>query len=156
MDDDTAVREVLETLALEPHPLEGGYFRETWRDPHSTAIYYLLTPGTFSEMHRLPGTEVFHHYLGDPVCMLQIDAAGRGRTVRLGRDLAVGMRPQVVVPGGTWQGSRLEPGGRLALLGCTMAPGFDYADYVPGEREALLALCPDFGDEIRALTREGG
>lgn len=155
MTKDAAVREVLEILGLEAHPLEGGFFRETFRDPHSTAIYYLLTPGTFSEMHRLPGAEVFHHYLGDPVAMLQIDAAGRGRALRLGRDLAAGMRPQAVVPGGSWQGSRLEPGGRLALLGCTMAPGFDYADYESGEREALLTLCPDFADEIRALTREG-
>ena len=146
---------MIDALGLEAHPLEGGFFRETFRDPSSTAIYYLLTPETFSEMHRLPGAEVFHHYLGDPVSMLQIDEAGRGRTLRIGRDLAAGMRPQVVVPGGTWQGSRLEAGGRLALLGCTVAPGFDYADYEPGEREALVALCPDFAETIRALTRRG-
>ena len=147
---------ILETLGLEAHPLEGGFFRETWRDPCSTAIYYLLTDETFSAMHRLPGAEVFHHYLGDPVAMLQIGPDGRGRVVRLGSDLAAGLRPQVVVPGNTWQGSRLEPGGRFALLGTTMAPGFEAGDYETGRREALTALCPEFADEIRSLTREPG
>lgn len=147
--------EIIARLGLEAHPLEGGFFRETWRDAAGTAIYYLLTPETFSELHRLPGAEVFHHYLGDPVEMLQIDEAGRGRVVHLGGNLEAGMRPQVVVPPRTWQGSRVAPGGRLALLGATMAPGFDYADYERGERAALLAVCPAFADRIRALTRAG-
>lgn len=70
----------------------------------------------------------------------------------LGTDLTAGMRPQVVVPRGVWQGSRLMPGGRYALLGCTVAPGFDYADYEAGARDDLLYLYPDHQDMIRALT----
>ncbi|HEY7676597.1 MAG TPA: cupin domain-containing protein, partial [Candidatus Methylomirabilis sp.] len=133
-------------LGLRPHPAEGGFFVETYRAGEgvpaealparyggarafSTAIYYLLTPDTFSAMHRLASDEVFHFYLGDPVEMLHLFPDGSGRAVTLGPDLLAGMRPQVVVPRGVWQGSRLAPGGRLALLGTTVAPGFDLADY---------------------------
>jgi predicted cupin superfamily sugar epimerase len=145
---------IIELLGLAPLEPEGGYFAETYRASGSvsTAIYYLLTPETCSLLHRLPGDEVYHHYLGDPVAMLLIDPAGVGRPVRLGPDLESGMRPQVLVPGGTWQGSRLEPGGRFALMGTTMAPGFDFADYEAGDREALVAACPRHADTIRALT----
>lgn len=160
--------EVIRWLNLQPHPLEGGYFRETYRSvgaipagtsplyagPRSfgTAIYYLLTPTTVSEMHRLPGDEIFHFYLGDPVRMLQIDAQGQATEWILGTDLRAGQVPQLVVPGGVWQGSSLEPGGRFALLGATMAPGFDYADYQRGRRPELIALCPRQAEHIRRLT----
>src|SRR5262245_49933132 len=133
---------IIQLLNLQPHPKEGGFFRETYRSATnlpgerslSTAIYYLLTPETFSEMHKLPGDELFHFYLGDPVEMLHLLADGSGTIVELGTDLASRMKPQIIVPGGVWQGSRLKPGGQFALLGTTMAPGFDYADYVSGSR----------------------
>jgi predicted cupin superfamily sugar epimerase len=80
-------------------------------------------------MHRLRSDEVFHFYLGDEVEMLQLWPDGTGRRVGLGSDLAAGMLPQTVVPQGVWQGSRLVRGGRFALLGCTVSPGFDYADF---------------------------
>lgn len=161
---------VIARLKLVPHPREGGYFRETYRSPlriaagalpaeyagersASTAIYYVLTPNTFSEIHRLATDEVFHFYLGDPVEMLQLAPDGRGAVVRLGSDLAAGDLPQVVVPAGVWQGSRLVSGGRFALLGTTVAPGFDFADYTHGQRDNLLADFPDFAELIRALTR---
>ena len=137
--------EIIALLDLRPHPAEGGYFRETYRSggesepgapfsgprSWSTAIYYLLTPETFSSLHRLPGDEVFHFYLGDPVEMLELLPDGRERLTVLGPDVP-SMTLQHVVPGGTWQGSRLVAGGRWALLGTTMAPGFAYEDYETG------------------------
>jgi uncharacterized protein len=165
-------QEIIAALRLQPHPIEGGYFRETYRSRGSipasalpptyqgqdersigTSIYFLLTPETFSEMHRLPTEEVFHVYLGGPVRMLQLFPDGHGREVVLGTDILGGQEPQVVVPAGVWQGSCLEPGVDFVLLGATMAPGFDYADYESGRREDLLALYPSHGELITRLTR---
>jgi len=148
--------EIIRRLALKPLPREGGYFRETHRSassPTSTAIYYLLTVDTFSAMHRLPGDEVYHFYQGDPVELLRLDPDGTGEIVRLGSDLTAGQRPQCVVPGGCWQGSRVTPGGTFALMGTTMAPGFDPADYRHGDRDDLTARYPTFAGMIDALTR---
>ena len=159
--------ELIRQLNLQPHPKEGGYFREMYRaaEAHgalparyqgsrsfSTAIYYLLTPATFSALHRLQSDEIFHFYLGDPVRMLQLDPNGQGRTIVLGSGVQNGQHVQVVVPRGVWQGSCLEPGGKFALLGCTVAPGFEYADYESGIRQALVAQYPDFAEMIRRLT----
>ena len=152
-----------------PLAREGGFFAETYRahevlptgtlDPGrpggrslASAIYYLLTPGTFSALHRLHSDEVFHFYLGDPVEMLQLLPHGEGRVQVLGTDLIAGMRPQVVVPRGVWQGTRLIPGGRMALLGTTVSPGFDPRDYEQGERNTLVAAYPAFREGILALT----
>jgi hypothetical protein len=163
--------DLINELGLKPLPGEGGYFAETYRAtgvipasvlapkysgprPFGTAIYYLLTPETFSALHRLPGEEVYHFYLGDPVEMLQLEDDGSGRTIIIGSDLRAGMRPQVLVPGGVWQGSRLVPGGEFALLGTTMAPGFNFEDYTPGLREPLMRRYPAFRSLIAALCRE--
>jgi predicted cupin superfamily sugar epimerase len=157
-------------LKLEPHPIEGGYFVETYqsalRIPKAglpddypsdraagTAIYYLLTPETFSALHKLPGDEIFHFYLGDPVEMLQLKPDGTGEVTVLGHDIVGGMHPQHVVPGGVWQGSRLRAGGSYALLGTTMSPGFDYADYETGMRASLAQLYPAHSAMIASLTR---
>ena len=159
-----------EHLGLEPLPEEGGYFAETYRSPVSlaadclphtyadprslaTAIYYLLTPDTFSALHRLPGDEVYHFYLGDPVELVLLRPDGQGEVVALGHDLAAGMQVQAVAPGGVWQGSRLVDGGRFALLGTTMAPGFAFDDFQLADRTALLSAYPAFAAHIRALTR---
>jgi predicted cupin superfamily sugar epimerase len=151
--------QIIQLLALQKHPKEGGYFRETYRSPATvrdrslaTAIYYLITPDSFSALHRLPGDEIFHHYLGDAVEMLMLHENGRGEVVRIGTNIAAGESPQVVVPGGTWQGSRLVTGGAFALLGCTMSPGFDYADYAHGRRDELIEKFPDYAERIRMLT----
>lgn len=161
--------EIIARLNLSPHPKEGGWFRETYRSREalaagalparygaarsvSTAIYYLLTPDTVSAMHRLASDEVFHFYAGDPVEQLRLFPDGRAGVTILGGDLAAGMAPQSVVPAGVWQGARLIPGGRYALLGCTVAPGFDYADYEHGARAALAAAYPGFAALIAALT----
>ena len=151
-------------LKLEPHPIEGGSFRQSWASAGSlhlprgtraqgTAIYYLLEQGQFSEMHVLDSDEMFHFYLGDPVEMLQLHPDGSSAIVVLGQDLAAGQQVQVLVPAGVWQGTRLIDDGKLALLGCTVVPGFDYADYRNASYEKLAAKWPDQTGRIRALTR---
>jgi predicted cupin superfamily sugar epimerase len=161
--------EIMKLLQLQPLPMEGGYYRETYRAGEqlaatalpsrygrakalATAIYYLLTPQTCSALHRLPTDEVFHFYLGSPVQMLQLLPNGQGQVLTLGTDLAGGQRPQVVVPHGVWQGAYLIPGGAFAMLGTTMAPGFDFSDYEPADRAALLAAYPNYADLICRLT----
>lgn len=163
------IEDIVRLLKLEPHPTEGGYFAETYRsadrlppDPFggrydgprsaSTAIYYLITPDSFSALHRVATDEVFHFYLGDPVEQLRLHPDGRGEVVLLGNDLAAGAVPQSMVPRGTWQGARLVPGGRYALFGATVAPGFDFADYEHGDGPALAAAYPAFADRIATLA----
>jgi uncharacterized protein len=158
--------QVKKLLQLEPHPCEGGWFRRTYEASETvelpryaaprrtgTAIFYLLEPGTFSEMHRLRSDEIFHFYAGDPVEMLQLYPDGGGKTVLIGNDLLAGHRPQVVVERNVWQGSHLVAGGAWALLGCTVTPGFEYEDYESGDRERLCAAWPDHASLIAALTR---
>jgi hypothetical protein len=112
----------------------------------------LLTADTHSALHRLPADEIFHFYAGGPVRMLQLRPDGSGDLVLLGSDVLAGQRPQVVVSRGVWQGSFLVPGTEFALLGTTMAPGFDFSDYEAGDRAALTAQYPEFSEIIRRLT----
>jgi predicted cupin superfamily sugar epimerase len=165
-------QQIIDRLHLVPLTIEGGYFRETYRstltlpagalpaayggDRHvSTAIYYLLTPDTFSAIHRVKSDEVFHFYAGDAVEMLQLWPDGSGKTLTIASDLADGHEPQVIVPAGVWQGCRLAHGGDWALMGCTVAPGFEYADYEAGKRAELTAAYPKFAELIASLTRLG-
>ena len=152
-------------LGLEPHPIEGGFFRRTYtsagmvelergRRAQGTAIYYLLEADTFSEMHVLASDEIFHFYLGDPVEMLQLHPDGRSAVFTLGQDLAAGQQVQLVVPAGVWQGTRLIGDGKMALLGCTVTPGFDFADYRNASAEDLIAKWPQETERIHALTRK--
>jgi predicted cupin superfamily sugar epimerase len=104
-------------------------------------------------MHRLRSDEIFHFYLGDPVEMLQLWADGSSRVLQLGPSLAEGQVPQLVVPKGVWQGSRLIAGGAFALLGCTVAPGFEFADYESGRLDALVSAYPEWRELLTALTR---
>jgi predicted cupin superfamily sugar epimerase len=162
-------RQIIDLLGLAPLPREGGWYRETYRDDlvlpaaslgsrygadrsACTAIWYLLTADCFSALHRLKSDEVFHFYLGDPVEMLQLDPQTRsGQVLTLGTDLLAGQWPQVLVPRGVWQGSRLRPGGAWALLGATVAPGFDFADYESADAAGLSAAFPAFAEPIRNL-----
>jgi len=162
---------IIKLLGLKPLPLEGGFFKETFRSKQmiparelpqiyrggraaGTAIYYLLTAGTFSAIHRLPGDEIYHFYFGDPVELFLFPGQGRCRRIILGRHLASGQRPQALVPGGWWQGARLISRGRFALLGTTMAPGFDFRDFELGRRAELIRRFPKKRRLILQLTRE--
>jgi hypothetical protein len=156
--------EIKTLLKLDPHPVEGGFFRRTYTAQgtidlprgvraQGSAIYYLLETGTFSELHALESDEIFHFYLGDPVEMLQLFPDGGSAILILGPDLSAGQHVQILVPAGVWQGMRLIGNGMLALLGCTVTPGFNYADYRNAKYEDLAAKWPAEAQRIRALTR---
>ena len=157
--------EVKSILGLVPHPREGGWYVRTWEAEEfvslpryagerrtSTAIYYLLEPGTFSEMHLLESDEVFHHYLGGAVEMLQLFADGSTAVTVLGKEIAAGQKLQHAVPRGVWQGSRMLRDGEWALLGCTVSPGFEFEDYRDASAEELIAKWPREAERIRRLT----
>ena len=161
--------EVKTILGLVKHPREGGWYVRTWESAEfvaaeafadgrydgprrtSTAIYYLLEPGTFSEMHLLQSDEVFHHYLGDAVEMLQLFADGSTQRAVIGKDIAAGQKLQHVVRRGVWQGSRLLKAEGWCLLGCTVSPGFEFGDYRDASAEELVARWPGEAEMIREL-----
>jgi len=161
--------EIITQLGLQPHPKEGGFFKEIYRATEtippgvlpsryegarvsSTAIYYLLTPGTFSHLHTVASDELFHFYVGDPVEMIHLHADGTGARITIGSDISQGHTPVVVVPQGVWQGCRLRDGGAFALMGFTVAPGFEYSDYGHADRQQLIDRYPEFAEDISALT----
>lgn len=132
---------IIATLGLRPHP-EGGHYRETWRAsasagerPAGTAIYYLLAAGDRSHWHRVDAAEIWHFYAGDPLTLSIAPLGGGEEPIRhqLGPDLALGQRPQIVVPAGDWQAA--ESTGAWTLVGCTVSPGFHFDGFelaVPG------------------------
>jgi predicted cupin superfamily sugar epimerase len=151
-------------LALVRHP-EGGWYRETYRASEridagalpsrfggpravSTAIYYLLRAGERSALHRIKSDEVWHHYAGDAATLWLFGPGTEARTLTLG----AGGEPQAVVPAGAWYGAHVVPGGAWALMGGTVAPGFDFADFELADREVLLARWPAHRTLIEALT----
>ena len=125
--------DLIARLELKPHP-EGGHYRETFRDWRidangralSTAIYFLLARGERSHWHRIDAVEVWHYYAGHALT-LGIAGDGGQRSVRLGGDLAAGEVPQAIVPPHAWQAA--ESSGDWTLVGCTVAPGFDFAKF---------------------------
>lgn len=131
---DPALQAIIDELELEPHP-EGGWFRQTWRGepgpggrPVGTAIYYAVSSDSPSRLHRVDAVEVFHWYAGDEVEQLVVDPAGQAELRRIGPDLA-SASPQAIVPVGAWQGLHVPAPGAWALLGCTVAPGFEYEGF---------------------------
>jgi predicted cupin superfamily sugar epimerase len=168
-----SVEQIIQTLNLQPLIGEGGLYTETYRStlnipgdvlpesyagrpkPAGTAIFYLLTnqPDSFSAFHRLPGDEIYHFYLGDPLELILLFPDGSSQHVLLGQDLLHNQHLQFVVPANAWQGSRVAPGGKYSLVGTTMAPGFTPEDFQSGQRERLLAQYPQERDAILALTR---
>ena len=125
---------VIRLLDLKPHP-EGGHYRETFRDPRqdeggrsvSTAIYYLLGTGEVSEWHRVDAAEIWHFHAGAPLVITVSPNGHDAAAHHLGIDLAAGQRPQFVVPTGHWQTATSL--GAWTLVGCTVAPGFDFAGF---------------------------
>lgn len=152
--------EIIRLLDLKPHP-EGGFYKETYRSSgkipglsraYSTAIYYLLVPGAVSKMHRLSSDEVFHFYLGDPVTWVLLEPGAEMKKVVLGNQLESRQQVQMVVKAGTWFGGYLNEGGNYALIGTTVAPGFEFQDFEMANREKLLALFPKSEKEIIRLS----
>jgi uncharacterized protein len=160
----------IEKLALEPHP-EGGYYRQTYRAEltidqaalpegfpgaraASTAIYFLLKSGDFSAMHRLRSDELWHFYAGGALVVSVIDEGGRYSELLLGSGADAGEIFQAVVKAGNWFGARVQDASTFALVGCTVAPGFDFADFEMGKREELIRKFPRHRRVIERLTRE--
>jgi predicted cupin superfamily sugar epimerase len=156
--------ELIRLLGLTPHP-EGGFYVETFRAPAlpfelpqrgartaSTAVYFLLESGNFSVFHSVASDEIWHHYLGAPVELHTLDRTRGHEVVTLGSDFLAGEVPQQVVPAGVIQAARVTAGS-YALCGCTVAPGFDFADFVIPGRAELVSRFPNARAIIEALTR---
>ena len=157
----------VQELNLQAHP-EGGYFSETYRSEgkiagdalpegfsgdrvFGTAIYYLLGPKDKSHLHRLQADEVWHFYAGGRLEISVIHPDGRLETIALGSDPAQGERFQAVVSAHAWFGAR-PVAGTYALVGCTMAPGFEFSDFELAERDALTKQFPEYKEIIQRLT----
>jgi uncharacterized protein len=154
--------EIVSLLDLQPHP-DGGYFREVYRAtevlhlprglrPAWTSYYALLTSAACIALHRVASDQVWHFYCGDPLEIIWLTQDGRRTDKQLGLDLAAGARPQVVVPARSWYGARVAKGGSWTLIGCTIAPAPELADFDLGERAALNARFPAHGRIIAELT----
>ena len=125
--DHLSAPEIVNLLEMAPHP-EGGYYKETFRDDASTAIYYLLEAGDHSHWHRVHGSsEVWHHYAGGPLALTLSSNGHDAEAHRLGKNIDAGEKPQLVVPAGWWQTA--ESLGHWTLVGCTVAPGFDFENF---------------------------
>jgi predicted cupin superfamily sugar epimerase len=166
------IEKLTQILHLEPLIPEGGLFSQTYRSSEiieiehlpgrypsrrrfGSAILFLLTDEekSFSAMHRLVTDEIYHFYLGDAVEMLLLHLDGSSQHIILGQDILNGQHVQFTVPHGCWQGSHLFPGGRYALLGTTMAPGYEPDEFDLGERAELSCQYPGESGLIQQLTR---
>lgn len=154
---------IIQLFDLKPHP-EGGHYRETYRAVEkisksalpsrfvgdcafSTAIYYLLAEGEKSKLHRLKTDELFHFYLGDPLIVVQI-FPDRVEKVTLGQDILTDEKVQHLIPAGCWFGGYPAKGSRFSFIGCTVAPGFDFADFETANTKRLLNDFPHAKEEI--------
>jgi predicted cupin superfamily sugar epimerase len=161
---------IIRDLELVSHP-EGGWFRETYRSSLqvpfnsseneffgnravSTCIYFLLTSGSFSAFHRIRQDEIWHFYDGYPLALHMINSAGEHSVSIIGRDFERGEVPQFVVPAGNWFAAEVNAANGFSLVGCTVAPGFDFKDFELGDRKELLAHYPTHNNVIEKLTRE--
>lgn len=159
----------IEKLKLEPHP-EGGYFRQTYRSAMtiaherpsefagprvaSTAIYFLLEGQSFSAFHRLRSDEVWHFYAGSPLVVHVIEPDGKHSSILLGNDSEEGQKFQAIVRAACWFASHLADWKSWVLVGCTVAPGFEYEDFEIGKREELINNYPHHRELIERLTRD--
>lgn len=158
----------VEKYQMQPHP-EGGYFAETYRSAEiilqsalparfagnrcfSTGIYFLLENHHFSAFHRIQADEMWHFYAGGPLNVYVIHLDGRLEIIKLGTNPDNGEVFQAVVPAGTWFGSKPDAESAYSLVGCTVAPGFDFADFELAEQADLLTTYPQHEELIRLLT----
>jgi predicted cupin superfamily sugar epimerase len=163
------IEELATQLQLQPHP-EGGYYKEVYRSAgtipqaalgtefsgdrnYSTGIYFLLTGSNFSAFHRIKSDELWHFYDGDMCKVYVIHLNGELEIIRLGRNIANGEVYQAVVPAGAWFASECSNPNGYSLTGCTVSPGFDFADFEMAERDSLINQYPQHAEEIKKLTR---
>ncbi|RYD59021.1 MAG: cupin domain-containing protein [Sphingobacteriales bacterium] len=159
----------IEKLGLESH-IEGGAFKEIYRSAHilpqsalttqhhgdrntMTSIYFLLQEGDFSALHCIASDEVWHFYEGAPLCIYEITTDDILAKHLLGKDIEAGQQMVVIIKAGSWFGSRVEATGGYTLCGCTVAPGFDFADFELADREALSKEYPQYAGIIGEMTR---
>lgn len=162
--------QIIKFFRMQPLRKEGGYYVETYRCAErikkeslperypgdrnlGSVILYLLTSKSISLLHRLKSDEMFHFYFGQPVTMLQLYPDGKSEIITLGHKILEEQKVQVVVPAGIWQGAFVQPGGKFALLGCSVAPAFEEEDFEIGNRNDLLSKYPDLREMILKLTR---
>ena len=156
--------DLIEQLELVRHP-EGGWYRETYRSTEMilaenlperfrgdrsfcTSIYFLLGKNDISALHRIKSDEIWHFYAGTTLTVHLITALGEYRAIKLGTDLASGETYQAVVSAGCWFGAEVTGEGDYSLVGCTVAPGFDFADFEMGKMESLLKQFPEHTETI--------
>lgn len=159
----------VEHLKLLPHP-EGGYYRENYRSEvclsakalpkdfggsrnASTAIYFLIEKGNFSALHKIKSDETWHFYAGDALEVIELHENGEISNTLVGNKVSEGEVFQYTVKANTWFGSRVKAGGLFSLVGCTVAPGFDFADFEMGDRDLLLNKFPQHRGLIAEMTR---
>jgi predicted cupin superfamily sugar epimerase len=155
------IQQLITTLKLEPLPVEGTLYRNTYRstvtfsngDPAGTAIIglYCHQPESISRFHRLTHDEIWHFYKGDPFTLYLLYPDGSSKEITMGQDILAGQHLQFTVPAKVWQAARLNPDGEYALFGCTMAPGFTGSCF-EGTLKKLLQEYPDKADIIQALA----
>lgn len=165
----TTVKELIEKFDLLPHP-EGGYFKETYRSAEtipaaalpdrfsanhhfSTAIYFLLEAGNFSAFHKIKSDECWHFYSGEPLLVHVIHLNGILETIRLGSSFSANEYFQFVVPAGCWFASEPAPGSAFSFVGCTVSPGFDFADFELAKADELIKIYPDHKSIISRMCR---
>lgn len=163
-------QEIINFLDLQEHP-EGGYFKETYRSKettpqeslsekysgdrsHSTGIYFLLTSEKFSAFHKINQDEMWHFYKGTPLKLHTISSDGNYSFVVIGNDLEKGEVPQHTIKGGDWFAAEVIDKNSYTLVGCTVAPGFDFADFVLPKRSVLISLFPEHEKIVKKLTHQ--
>jgi len=164
-----SAQQLIKQYCLQPHP-EGGWFKETYKSTEiisasalperfgaprvfSTAIYFLLEQGNFSAFHRIKSDECWHFYTGDPLDVYVLQQDGNLEIVHLGNDISKGLMFQYVVPADCWFASRPAPGSIFCFAGCTVAPGFDFADFELADASTLTSLYPMHQSIIKTLCR---
>lgn len=161
--------ELIKKLELLPHP-EGGYYKETYRSKElinevhlpdsyqgnrnvSTCIYFLITSDNFSAFHRINQEEIWHFYLGAPILLHTISEEGTYQKFTIGNDFNKGQTPQLIVPGGDWFAAEIVEKEGFALVGCTVAPGFDFTDFELAKQSQLIEKFPQHQKIISRFTR---
>ena len=170
MENDEIISKIIKKFNMVPLKNEGGYFTETYRSDEvinvkslplryksercfSTSILYLITPERCSSLHKVFSDEIFHFYLGDTVIMLNLFEDSSSKIIKIGSNIFAGEDIQHIIPKNTWQGTKLKEGGRFALLGTTVSPGFEFEDYVSAKsyKDELLNRYPNLSLLINEL-----